>query len=135
MSDHVEDAKAKGAKVIAGGKARPDIGPLFYEPTVLTDVTPEMECAANETFGPLVSIYPVADVDEAVEKANDTEYGLNASVWAGSSAEGEQIAARLRCGDRQRQRGLRVRLGQPECADGRDGPVRRRPPARSPRAC
>ena len=84
VSGHVNDATAKGAKVIAGGKTRPDIGPLFYEPTVLTDVTPEMECAANETFGPLVSIYPVADVDEAVEKANDTEYGLNASVWARS---------------------------------------------------
>lgn len=98
VADHVQDAKAKGAKVIAGAKARPDIGPLFYEPTVLTDVTPEMECAANETFGPLVSIYPVADVDEAVEKANNTDYGLNASVWAGSSAEGQQIAARLRSG-------------------------------------
>src|SRR5246127_1090831 len=68
VTDHVNDATAKGAKVIAGAKARPDIGPLFYEPTVLTDVTPEMECAANETFGPLVSIYPVADIDEAVEK-------------------------------------------------------------------
>lgn len=98
VSDHVDDAKAKGAKVIAGGKARPDIGPLFYEPTVLTDVTPEMECAGNETFGPLVSIYPVSDVDEAVEKANDTDYGLNASVWASSTAEGERIAARLRSG-------------------------------------
>jgi succinate-semialdehyde dehydrogenase / glutarate-semialdehyde dehydrogenase len=98
VSEHVDDATAKGAKVIAGGKARPDIGPLFYEPTVLTDVTPEMECAAKETFGPLVSIYPVADVDEAVEKANDTEYGLNASVWAGSTAEGEKIAAQLRSG-------------------------------------
>ncbi|BDB42728.1 MULTISPECIES: succinic semialdehyde dehydrogenase [Mycobacterium] len=98
VSAHVEDATAKGAKVIAGGKARPDIGPLFYEPTVLTDVTPEMECAANETFGPLVSIYPVADVEEAVEKANDTQYGLNASVWAGSPAEGQRIAARLRSG-------------------------------------
>lgn len=98
VSDHVDDAKAKGAKVIAGGKARPDIGPLFYEPTVLTDVTPDMECAANETFGPLVSIYPVSDVDEAVRKANDTEYGLNASVWAGSEAEGEAIAVRLRSG-------------------------------------
>jgi succinate-semialdehyde dehydrogenase/glutarate-semialdehyde dehydrogenase len=98
VSGHVDDAVAKGARVIAGAKARPDIGPLFYEPTVLTDVTPEMECAANETFGPLVSIYPVADVDEAVEKANDTAYGLNASVWAGSTAEGEQIAARLRSG-------------------------------------
>jgi succinate-semialdehyde dehydrogenase/glutarate-semialdehyde dehydrogenase len=57
-----------------------------------------MECAANETFGPVVSIYPVADVDEAVEKANDTAYGLNASVWAASTADGEQIAARLRSG-------------------------------------
>lgn len=98
VSGHVDDAKAKGAKVLAGGKARPDIGPLFYEPTVLTEVTPEMECAANETFGPLVSIYPVTDVDEAVEKANDTEYGLNASVWARTTAEGQKIAARLRSG-------------------------------------
>lgn len=98
VSGHVDDATAKGAKVIAGGKARPDIGPLFYEPTVLTNVAPEMECAANETFGPVVSIYPVADVDEAVEKANDTDYGLNASVWAGSTAEGQRIAARLRSG-------------------------------------
>jgi succinate-semialdehyde dehydrogenase/glutarate-semialdehyde dehydrogenase len=98
VSDHVEDAKAKGAKVIAGGKARPDIGPLFYEPTVLTGVTAEMECAGTETFGPLVAIYPVADVEEAITLANDTEYGLNASVWAGSDAEGEAIAARLHCG-------------------------------------
>jgi len=98
VSGHVDDAKVKGAKVIAGGNARPDIGPLFYEPTVLTDVTPDMECANNETFGPLVSIYPVADVDEAVAKANDTEYGLNASVWAASIEEGEQIASRLRSG-------------------------------------
>ena len=98
VAGHVDDATAKGAKVIAGGKARADIGPLFYEPTVLADVTPEMECAANETFGPLVSIYPVADVEEAVEKANDTEYGLNASVWASSTGEGEKIAARLRSG-------------------------------------
>ena len=98
VTGHVEDAKAKGATVIAGGKPRPDIGPLFYEPTVLTGVNDEMECAENETFGPLVSIYPVADVDEAVARANDTKYGLNASVWAGSDTEGEQIAARLRSG-------------------------------------
>lgn len=98
VTEHVEDAKAKGATVIAGGKARPDVGPLFYEPTVLTGVTPAMECAATETFGPLVSIYPVADVEEAVKRANDTEYGLNASVWAASTAEGEKIAARLRSG-------------------------------------
>lgn len=98
VSDHVEDATAKGATVVVGGKARPDIGPLFYEPTVLTGVTGDMECATVETFGPVVAIYPVSGADEAIEKANDTEYGLNASVWAASDAEGERIAAQLRCG-------------------------------------
>lgn len=98
VSGHVDDAKVKGAKVIAGGRPRPDIGPLFYEPTVLTGVNDEMECARNETFGPLVSIYPVADVEEAITRANDTEYGLNASVWAASKTDGEAIAARLRSG-------------------------------------
>lgn len=98
VTDHVEDAKAKGAKVIAGGRARPDIGPLFYEPTVLTGVTADMECAHGETFGPLAAIYPVSGEAEAVAKANDTEYGLNASVWAGTDADGERIAAQLHCG-------------------------------------
>ncbi|WP_336085671.1 succinic semialdehyde dehydrogenase [Nocardia sp. SSK8] len=95
---HVADAVAKGATVVAGGRRRPDLGPSFYEPTVLTGVTEEMTVAREETFGPVVSIYPVADVDEAVTRANDSEYGLNASVWAGSHAEGEAIGARLRCG-------------------------------------
>ena len=98
VSRHVDDARAKGATVVSGGHPRPDIGPRFYEPTVLTGVTDEMECARHETFGPLVSIYPVDDVEEAIARANDTEYGLNASVWAGSRAEGEAIAARLHSG-------------------------------------
>ena len=98
VSSHVDDAVVKGATVVAGGKARPDLGPLFYEPTVLTGVPEDAECYRDETFGPLVSIYPVADVDEAIERANDTEYGLNASVWAGTKAEGEAIAARIHAG-------------------------------------
>jgi succinate-semialdehyde dehydrogenase/glutarate-semialdehyde dehydrogenase len=98
VSAHVSDARAKGATVLAGGRARPDLGPLFYEPTVLAEVTAEMDCARAETFGPVVSIYPVDDVDEAVALANDTEYGLNASVWAGGKAEGAAIARRLRSG-------------------------------------
>ncbi|AOW93847.1 succinic semialdehyde dehydrogenase [Rhodococcus sp. WMMA185] len=98
VSGHVDDAVVKGATVVAGGKARPDLGPLFYEPTVLTDVPESAECYTDETFGPLVSIYPVATVDEAIERANDTEYGLNASVWAGTKAEGEAIAARIHAG-------------------------------------
>ncbi len=98
VSAHVDDAKIKGATVITGGNPRPDIGPLFFEPTVLTDVNDDMGCGCDETFGPVVSIYPVDDVDEAVARANDTGYGLNASVWAGSKAEGEAIAVRLRSG-------------------------------------
>ncbi|MET8423577.1 succinic semialdehyde dehydrogenase [Nocardia sp. NPDC004860] len=98
VTKHVADAVSKGAKVLAGGNARPDLGPLFFEPTVLSDVTDAMECGRNETFGPLVSIYPVDSVQEAITRANDTEYGLNASVWAGSKAEGEQIAEQLHAG-------------------------------------
>ncbi|MEV0298464.1 succinic semialdehyde dehydrogenase [Nocardia sp. NPDC050710] len=98
VSKHVADATSKGAKVLAGGKARPDLGPLFFEPTVLADVTDEMECGRNETFGPLVSIYPVENAEEAIRLANDTEYGLNASVWAASKSEGEKIAQRLHAG-------------------------------------
>ncbi|WP_028476948.1 succinic semialdehyde dehydrogenase [Nocardia sp. CNY236] len=98
VSKHVADATSKGAKVLAGGKARPDLGPLFYEPTILSGVTDEMECGRNETFGPLVSIYPVDSVGEAVRLANDSDYGLNASVWAANKSDGERIAARLQAG-------------------------------------
>ncbi|MEV5393082.1 succinic semialdehyde dehydrogenase [Nocardia farcinica] len=98
VSKHVADATSKGAQVLVGGKARPDLGPLFFEPTVLTEVTDEMECGREETFGPLVSIYPVEDAAEAIRRANDTEYGLNASVWAQSKAAGEEIARQLRAG-------------------------------------
>ena len=98
VSAHVDDAVVKGATVVAGGKPRPDLGPLFFEPTVLTNVPSDAECYREETFGPLVSIYPVANVDEAVARANDTEYGLNASVWAATKRDGEEIAARIHAG-------------------------------------
>ncbi|MFF0464614.1 succinic semialdehyde dehydrogenase [Streptomyces mexicanus] len=98
VTAHVEDAVAKGATVLAGGKARPDLGPLFYEPTILTDVTPDMTLHAQETFGPVVSIYPYRDVEEAIELANSTPYGLNASVWSGNGARGRAVAARLHAG-------------------------------------
>ena len=69
VSGHVDDAVAKGATLVAGGKARPDLGPLFYEPTVLTDVPEDAECYRDETFGPVVSVYPVDNVDEAIRRA------------------------------------------------------------------
>ncbi|WP_336212990.1 succinic semialdehyde dehydrogenase [Nonomuraea sp. LPB2021202275-12-8] len=98
VSAHVDDAVARGATVLTGGKARPDLGPLFYEPTVLTGVTDDMELCRNETFGPVVALYPFASDDEAVELANDTVYGLNASVWTSDLARGRALAARIRAG-------------------------------------
>jgi succinate-semialdehyde dehydrogenase/glutarate-semialdehyde dehydrogenase len=98
VSEHVDDARAKGATVLAGGRPRPDLGPYFYEPTVLTDVTPDMLCHAAETFGPVVSLYPYATEDDAVALANDTDYGLNASVYGRDLQRAGQVAARLRTG-------------------------------------
>lgn len=95
---HVEEARAAGARVLTGGRPRPDIGPLFYEPTVLAGVTPEMAVCTDETFGPVVSLYPVDHEDEAVELANATEYGLNASVWTRDATRGRAVAARLQAG-------------------------------------
>ncbi|CAM5670794.1 aldehyde dehydrogenase family protein [Streptomyces tanashiensis] len=98
VTEHVGDAVSKGATVLAGGKARPDLGPLFHEPTILTDVTPDMTVYDHETFGPVVSIYSYRDVDEAVARANATAYGLNASVWSGNGARGRAVAARVHAG-------------------------------------
>ncbi|MFJ6514035.1 succinic semialdehyde dehydrogenase [Streptomyces sp. NPDC091406] len=98
VTEHVGDAVAKGATVLAGGNARPDLGPLFHEPTVLTDVTPDMTLYDHETFGPVVSIYTYRDVDEAVALANATSYGLNASVWSRNGARARAVAARVHAG-------------------------------------
>ncbi|MFJ4889952.1 succinic semialdehyde dehydrogenase [Streptomyces sp. NPDC088788] len=98
VTAHVDDAVAKGATVLAGGRARPDCGPLFYEPTILAGVTPDMTLYDQETFGPVVSIYSYRDVEEAITQANSTPYGLNASVWTGNGARGRAVAARVHAG-------------------------------------
>lgn len=95
---HVADAVAKGASVLAGGRPRPDVGPFFYEPTVLADVTPEMTLSTEETFGPVVSLYRVRSDEEAVALANASRYGLNFSVWTGDAHRGRELARRLEAG-------------------------------------
>jgi succinate-semialdehyde dehydrogenase/glutarate-semialdehyde dehydrogenase len=98
IESHVNDALAKGARALAGGRARPDLGPCFYEPTILTDVTPEMKAFAEETFGPVVSLYRVERAEEAILKANDSPYGLNFSVWTRNPRRGREVAAKLEAG-------------------------------------
>lgn len=98
VTKHVKDAKSKGATVVVGGHPLPHLGPYFYAPTVLTGVTPQMTLFAEETFGPVVSIYPFYQDDEAVELANSTTYGLNAGVWSASTSRAQAVARRLECG-------------------------------------
>ena len=97
VTKHVADAVANGATVLAGGSARPDIGPYFFEPTVLEGVTEGAACFAKETFGPLVSLYPYRTVEEAVALANAGEYGLNASIF-GPAAQARALAPRIKAG-------------------------------------
>jgi len=98
VQSHVEDAVAKGATVLAGGRPRPDLGPYVFEPTVLADVTEDMIVCRHETFGPVVSIYPIDSDDQAIARANDSDYGLNASVLTSDLRVGRQMAARIHAG-------------------------------------
>lgn len=93
----VNDAIAKGARVRLGGKRSPLPG-QFFEPTILTEVTPEMDIARHETFGPVMCIFRVRDEAEALRVANDTEYGLGSTVFTRDAARGARIAERLRAG-------------------------------------
>ena len=85
--------------MLTGGSARPDIGPAFYEPTVLEGVTKDMLAGSCETFGPVVALHRYRTVDEAVALANDTDYGLNASVWGTDLAAAEAVARRIESGN------------------------------------
>ena len=99
VASHVEDAVAKGATVLTGGRARPDVGPAFFEPTILEGVTQDMLAGSCETFGPVVALHRYRTVDEAVGLANDTDYGLNASVWGTDLAAAEAVARRIHSGN------------------------------------
>ena len=95
---HVDDARAKGARVLTGGRPRPDLGPYYYEPTVLEGVSPEMSCFHDETFGPVVSVYRFGDEADAVARANEGSYGLNASVYSQDGTRARAVARQVKCG-------------------------------------
>ena len=95
---HVEDAVACGARLLAGGSRVPELGKNFYKPTVLADVTHEMRIMREETFGPVLPVMAFDNDDEAVRLANDSEFGLAASVWTRNSERGERLARRIRAG-------------------------------------
>ena len=95
---HVADAIARGARLLTGGRRLLELGPNFYAPTVLADVTHEMRIMREETFGPVLPVMPFATDDEAVRLANDSEFGLAASVWTGDRRRGEALARRIQAG-------------------------------------
>jgi acyl-CoA reductase-like NAD-dependent aldehyde dehydrogenase len=94
---HVQDALAKGARAVVGGH-RGDGPGLWYEPTVLVDVDHTMDCMREETFGPTLPIMKVGDAEEAIRLANDSPYGLAASVFSKDVARGEAVARRIEAG-------------------------------------
>ena len=97
LEELVDDAVESGATVLCGGE-RPDGAGWFYPPTVLTDITREMRIHREETFGPVATLYRVADLDEAVLLANDTPFGLSSNVWTRDEAEVERFVRDLEAG-------------------------------------
>jgi len=94
----LKDAVARGAQVALGGNRRPDLGPSFLEPTVVTHVDHSMELMREETFGPVMAIHPVESAEEAIRLANDSPFALSASIWTGNAARGRTIASRIHAG-------------------------------------
>jgi acyl-CoA reductase-like NAD-dependent aldehyde dehydrogenase len=94
----LRDATARGAQILTGGNRRPDLGPNFLEPAVVTHVDHSMQLMREETFGPVIAIQPVANAGEAITLANDSPFALSASIWTGDTSRGKQIASRIRAG-------------------------------------
>jgi acyl-CoA reductase-like NAD-dependent aldehyde dehydrogenase len=98
VESHVEDAKARGARILSGGSRLRESGSNFYAPAVLADVTHEMRIMREETFGPVLPIMPFDDDEQAIRLANDSEYGLAASIFTRDSSRGERLARRIHAG-------------------------------------
>lgn len=98
VEDHVNDAVARGARLLAGGRRMPELGPNFYAPTLLADVQQDMRIMLEETFGPALPVAPFDTDDDAVRLANDTQFGLAASVWTTNRSRGNALATRIKAG-------------------------------------
>jgi acyl-CoA reductase-like NAD-dependent aldehyde dehydrogenase len=98
VDEHVQDAILHGARLLQGGKRLSELGPNFYAPTLLADVTPDMRIIREETFGPVLPVAPFDTDDEAVRLANDSDFGLAASVWTTNRRRGEAMARRIKAG-------------------------------------
>jgi succinate-semialdehyde dehydrogenase / glutarate-semialdehyde dehydrogenase len=98
LERQVKESVKRGAKVLAGGKRLDDNGGYFFEPTVLTGVRPGMPVYDEETFGPVAAVIRVRDAEEALQVANDTEFGLGSSIWTRDVERGEMMAERVEAG-------------------------------------
>jgi acyl-CoA reductase-like NAD-dependent aldehyde dehydrogenase len=118
VTAHVDDAVSKGARVVTGGRARPDLGPFYYEPTILEGVTPDMTCFGHETFGPVVAAYRFHDEADAIARANDGDYGLTASIYSQDGPRARAIARQIRCGTVNINEGFNASFGSIEAPMG-----------------
>lgn len=118
VTAHVEDAVAKGATVLAGGRARPDLGPYCYAPTVLEGVTDDMDLCLGETFGPVIALHRATDDEDALRIANLGTAGLSASVFSKDLAAADALARRIRAGSVNINDGAALAAGSVEAGMG-----------------
>jgi len=98
VEEHVNDAIQQGARLLAGGRRMTELGPNYYAPTLLADVTHDMRLMREETFGPVLPVAPFDSDEQAIDLANNSDFGLAASVWTRSRRRGEALAAKIKAG-------------------------------------